>query len=84
MFFRAVNILPNSFQGLIGEHNNFPIERIRLSPSKNMIASCSHDQTIKFWDVSHFQQQTVATKTKKKSKAVSNKPTMDENFFEDL
>ncbi|CAG8454110.1 14633_t:CDS:10 [Ambispora leptoticha] len=49
---RAVGILPNKFKGVIGDHgDDMPIERIRLSYDQNYLASCSHDNTVKFWDI---------------------------------
>ncbi|RKP04399.1 hypothetical protein THASP1DRAFT_33842, partial [Thamnocephalis sphaerospora] len=44
-------ILPNKFIGCIGEHGTFPIERIKLTHDRQFLGSCSHDQTIRFWDV---------------------------------
>ena len=66
---------------MVGEHGEFPVEQIRLSPGRNLLASCSHDQKIKFWDVSHFQQMSG---NEDKVKTVRNNSSVDENFFEDL
>eukprot|EP00123_Amoebidium_parasiticum_P020460 comp50296_c0_seq1/m.47636 comp50296_c0_seq1/g.47636 ORF comp50296_c0_seq1/g.47636 comp50296_c0_seq1/m.47636 type:complete len:349 (-) comp50296_c0_seq1:241-1287(-) len=49
---RVVQIHPNKLLGVVGEHQDFPIERIRLSHDKHYLGSCSHDKTVKFWDVS--------------------------------
>jgi len=51
---RVVGIHPNKLLGVIGEHENFPIERLDLSPNKELLASCSHDNSIKFWNMSCF------------------------------
>lgn len=80
--FRAVSILPNRFVGVVGEHGEFPIEQIRLSPDKNILASCSHDQKIKFWDVKHFKEMTSSEDIPSTTK--SKKSAGTENFFEDL
>ena len=37
--------------GVVGEHGDFPIEAIRRSHDEKFMASCSHDQTVKFWDI---------------------------------
>ncbi|XP_028401663.1 WD repeat-containing protein 55-like [Dendronephthya gigantea] len=79
---RAVSILPNRFVGVVGEHGEFPIEQISLSPDKNILASCSHDQKIKFWDVKHFKEMTSSEDIPKTTK--SKKSSETENFFEDL
>jgi len=59
---RVCGIHPNKFIGAIGEHGEFPVERIKLSKDKRLLASCSHDNTVKFWswdpeDVKEEQQQ---------------------------
>jgi len=51
---RVVEILPNKILGVVGGHDGFPIERIKMSRDNNILASCSHDNSIKFWDVSFF------------------------------
>lgn len=48
---RVVHIHPNKLIGVIGEHENFPIERIRISGDRAYLGSCSLDQKIKFWSV---------------------------------
>jgi WD40 repeat protein len=80
--FRAVGILPNRFLGVVGEHGEFPIEQIHLSPDRNLLASCSHDQKIKFWDVRHFKEAALSEEIPTKTKPT--KSTGTENFFEDL
>ncbi|KAF9916308.1 hypothetical protein BX616_004093 [Lobosporangium transversale] len=51
---RIIDILPNKFQGIVGEHEDFPIECIRLSSDKTYLASSSHDDTVRFWDVRYL------------------------------
>lgn len=48
---RIVQIHPNKLLGVLGEHGDFPIEVIRMNASKTFMASASHDDLIKFWDV---------------------------------
>lgn len=49
--------MPNKFQGIVGEHEDFPIERIKLSHDKTFLASCSHDDTVRFWDVRYLTSE---------------------------
>ncbi|EDV20485.1 uncharacterized protein TRIADDRAFT_14661, partial [Trichoplax adhaerens] len=46
---RAVSIHPNRLLGVLGDHGDFPIEKLRVS-NFNLLASCAHDAKIKFWD----------------------------------
>ncbi len=49
---RILNILPNKLVGIVGNHNDYPVERLSLSPDKLVLASASHDDTVKIWDLS--------------------------------
>ncbi|KAG9302850.1 hypothetical protein G9A89_009627 [Geosiphon pyriformis] len=51
LYLGIAGILPNKFKGVIGDHEDLPIERIRLSYDQQYLASCSHDNSVKFWDV---------------------------------
>ena len=51
---RVVSIHPNELMGIVGEHADFPIERIKLAPNHKYLASCSHDDLIKFWNVEYL------------------------------
>lgn len=55
---RVIEILPNKFQGVVGEHEDFPIECIKLSHDKTYLASSSHDETVRFWDVRYLTSGT--------------------------
>ncbi|EDO47048.1 predicted protein [Nematostella vectensis] len=76
---RAVHILPNRLLGPVGEHADFPIERLRLSRDGNLLASCSHDQTVKFWDIEHLKDTSLAPGSKKSAES-----TDASDFFADL
>eukprot|EP00299_Pterocystis_sp_00344_P013893 c6851_g1_i1.p1 GENE.c6851_g1_i1~~c6851_g1_i1.p1 ORF type:complete len:364 (-),score=74.01 c6851_g1_i1:22-1113(-) len=54
---RVVNIHPNKLLGVMGEHSDFPIEKIALSHDKALVASSSHDHMIKFWDANIYSEQ---------------------------
>jgi len=54
---RVVNIFPNQLLGVVGEHEEFPIERLDISRDKNLLASCSHDCSVKFWNISYFWEE---------------------------
>jgi phosphopantothenoylcysteine synthetase/decarboxylase len=52
---RLVTVLPNSFQGALGDHGeDMPIENLRLSHDKKYLVSSGHDDKLQFWDVAHL------------------------------
>jgi WD repeat-containing protein 55 len=81
--------MPNRFLGIVGNHNNFPIQQMSLSSDGNFLASISHDETVRIWNVEHVKNMRVNVQAKKvKSKALKDKKITtkgkSENFFEDL
>ncbi|ELU18406.1 hypothetical protein CAPTEDRAFT_20314 [Capitella teleta] len=82
-FIRAVHVLPNRFVGVIGEHDEFPVENLSLSHCRQFVTSCSHDQTIKFWDVSDLDQVEIDT-SKKAKKSSRNTAVQRDDFFAGL
>lgn len=83
---RAINILPNRIIGVVGDHEKFPVENLSLSRDKTLLASCSHDQTIKFWNVESLRRQKVSDKkkAKKKNKSKLLVSTGKDDFFSGL
>ncbi|XP_059847784.1 WD repeat-containing protein 55 isoform X1 [Hypanus sabinus] len=88
---RAVNILPNRVIGSVGQHPGESIEQIAKSREGHFLASCAHDQKVKFWDVSNLHSVIVDDYRKRKKygklKSLSKKafgygPGSD--FFADL
>lgn len=63
---RAVNILPNRFLGIVGDHTDFPIEDLALSHDRQILASCSQDQRVKFWFVGDIKKEKVDTSRRAK------------------
>eukprot|EP00252_Welwitschia_mirabilis_P000432 TRINITY_DN1042_c0_g2_i1.p1 TRINITY_DN1042_c0_g2~~TRINITY_DN1042_c0_g2_i1.p1 ORF type:complete len:353 (+),score=62.93 TRINITY_DN1042_c0_g2_i1:221-1279(+) len=51
---RVISILPNKMVGVIGEHENYPIENLAVSHDYKVLGSVSHDQNLKLWDISYF------------------------------
>ncbi|XP_072518648.1 WD repeat-containing protein 55 [Salminus brasiliensis] len=65
---RAISILPNRVVGRIGQHTGEPIEEIVCSKDKRFLASCAHDQLIKFWDISNLPNTKVSDYRQRKKK----------------
>lgn len=53
---RVVELQPNKVLGVIGDHNNFPVEGIKLSCDRNFLASFSHDEIVRFWNVAMLRE----------------------------
>ena len=53
------------FLGTVGHHeDHFPIEKVDVSAEGDMVASISHDQKVKFWNIKYLEQMDYK-KTKK-------------------
>jgi WD repeat-containing protein 55 len=54
---RLVTVRPFKLVGVLGEHDDFPIERLAWSRDKRYIGSVSHDERVKFWDVAYLFEE---------------------------
>ncbi|CAD5117662.1 DgyrCDS6414 [Dimorphilus gyrociliatus] len=77
---RAVNILPNNIVEIVGKHNQFPIESLSLTHCQDLLVSCSHDQKIKFWNISHLYDLN----TERPEEVKAHRKTKKQKFFDDL
>ncbi len=65
-FVRGVSVYPNQIVATLGQHEenqNFPIQRLSISHCRNFLASCSHDDSIKFYDISDFVKKRDSTQS---------------------
>ncbi len=54
--FRAVHLYPHRFVGAVGHHEGrFPVEKLDVSSTGELVASISHDQMVKFWNISYLE-----------------------------
>jgi len=51
---RVVGLQPNRLIGMLGVHGEFPVELLRRSRDDQFLASASHDQSVKFWDLHYL------------------------------
>eukprot|EP01035_Chromulina_nebulosa_P018101 gene18101-23752_t len=51
---RVVSLHPNKILGVIGDQEEFPVEGIKMNRDGRLLSSYSHDDIIRFWDVSMF------------------------------
>lgn len=70
----------------MGQHENFPIESLTIDRNRELVASCSHDQTIKFWNVKLMHNLKVSDehKAKKKDGQQLLPSSRNEGFFSDF
>ncbi|KAL7579841.1 hypothetical protein ACA910_004854 [Epithemia clementina (nom. ined.)] len=52
---RVVQIHPNKLLGIMGEHEGFPIEKLKFNANRNFVGSSTHDQNIRIWDARILQ-----------------------------
>lgn len=80
---RAVHILPNRFLGVLGRHGDLAVENLGVCRDKRLLASCSHDQTIKFWNLDLLDD--IEVKHEKAKVSERHRPLNPQNqFFDDL
>lgn len=63
---RATSLFPHRQLGVVGQHN-FSVEALDISNDGTLVASSSHDNDIKFWNVQYFETLNV-TEPKKGGK----------------
>ncbi|KZC10095.1 WD repeat-containing protein 55 like protein [Dufourea novaeangliae] len=86
---RATSLFPRNNLGIVGQHN-FSIEAVDVNSDGSMIASSSHNNDIKFWNVQYFETLNVAERVKggKQKQLKHNLPSSKvdnaSNFFSDL
>jgi len=63
---RAYNLNPNMYLGNIGNHQ-LAVESIDVSAEGDLIASISHDETVRFWNISFLEDIDVTAAKRKKN-----------------
>ncbi|EWM29902.1 transducin wd-40 repeat-containing protein [Nannochloropsis gaditana] len=53
---RLCSVLPNRLLGVVGTHDAFPVEGMRLSRDGEVLVSVAHDSCVRFWDLSSGRQ----------------------------
>ena len=74
--------------GTVGEHRGFPVEALSVSHCAQWLASCSHDQLVKFADVREVLTQRVdghrRLRRADQRRALSSRLAAERDFFGDL
>jgi WD40 repeat protein len=48
---RVVSLLPNKVLGVVGDHEEFPVEGMCASRDGRLLGSFAHDEVVRFWDL---------------------------------
>ncbi|KAI5641517.1 hypothetical protein NE865_06274 [Phthorimaea operculella] len=75
---RAAHMFPQRQLGIVGQHK-LPVECLDISHDGQFVASCSHDNDVKFWNISYFESIDslidVNQKQNKKKDMINNLPS---------
>lgn len=52
-----MQVHPNKLLGLLGDHEDFPVEVLKFSHDKKLIGSVSHTNKVHFWDVAYLYDE---------------------------
>ncbi|CAK1549860.1 unnamed protein product [Leptosia nina] len=75
---RAAHMFPQRQLGIVGQHN-LPVENLDISHDGQYIASSSHNDDVKFWNISYFESIddliNVNEKQNKRRDMINNLPS---------
>lgn len=57
---RVVSLLPNKVLGVVGDHEEFPVEGMCASRDGRLLASFAHDEVVRFWDIASALEECAA------------------------
>ncbi|KAJ1499483.1 WD domain repeat-containing protein 55, partial [Coelomomyces lativittatus] len=72
---RLVSVAPNKIERIVANTGMLPVESLCISNDKNLVASCTYDEKIRFWNVS----QLMSSKSKQKRKGAKKVSFEDED-----
>ena len=78
---RTVQIHPNRFLADVGRHGDLPVEALSLSRCRRYVASCGHDDFVRFWNVENAAAGSARPTARRREHA--RKANVD-SFFSDM
>lgn len=48
---RLCTVQPNKLLGVLGSHDDFPVERMAFTHDRRLLASIAHDSAVRLWDM---------------------------------
>ncbi|XP_055596001.1 WD repeat-containing protein 55 homolog [Uranotaenia lowii] len=88
-FLRAMHMVPGRVLGIVGQHT-LAVETIDINSTGELIASSSHDNDIRFWNIKFFEEfddikyNSKADRKAMKHNLPSSHHTDAKDFFSDL
>lgn len=79
---RMISILPNKVLRVVGDLNGFPVESLEIDRN-GWLASCSHDQIVRFWNVEEREIIERDVDRKNLGCANSDDDDVDDDFDDD-
>jgi len=67
-------LFPHKQLGVVGQHN-INVENMDISHDGEFVASCGHDERVKFWNIGYFETMKIKPEKKKKKDVVNNLPS---------
>lgn len=87
---RAVHVAPFRILGVVGQHN-MPVEALDVNSTGELIASSSHNNDVRFWNVKYFEEfgdikynEKHNSYKEKRHNLPSSKVSNASDFFSDL
>ncbi|XP_069950890.1 WD repeat-containing protein 55 homolog isoform X2 [Cherax quadricarinatus] len=61
---RAVHLYAHRFVGIVGQHTDFGVENMSVSHDGSLLASCSMDEVVRFWNIEYLYNTEVDDRKK--------------------
>jgi hypothetical protein len=74
---RALQVYPNKLLGVIGDHGEFPIERMKVSRDGRWLGSASHDESLKLTDIKDCLEESDDEEGEKSKEEKEEKENSD-------
>ena len=83
---RVVQVSPHKIIGVLGDHEDMPVERLYVNSKKTLLLSTSHDEMVHFWDVRMMYEEADEDELERENQAVAEEelhPLSDEEDSSD-
>eukprot|EP00607_Mallomonas_marina_P000696 CAMPEP_0182430770 /NCGR_PEP_ID=MMETSP1167-20130531/43205_1 /TAXON_ID=2988 /ORGANISM="Mallomonas Sp, Strain CCMP3275" /LENGTH=328 /DNA_ID=CAMNT_0024616237 /DNA_START=415 /DNA_END=1404 /DNA_ORIENTATION=- len=77
---RLVSLQPNKVVGVIGDHEDFPVEGMSRTNDGAVLASYSHNEVVRFWDVSFLLEDSEEAEEARQEDGTDPEETNEEMY----